>query len=60
MNFITGTEDFDKRWFEFTRKDLEDILEKHGFNNQNKYFLNITDSDEKILRLEKREKEPKK
>ena len=60
LNFITGTEDFDKRWFEFTRKDLEDILEKHGFNNQNKYFLNITDSDEKILRLEKREKEPKK
>ena len=33
LNFITGTEDFDKGWFEFTRKDLEKILEKHGFNN---------------------------
>ena len=60
LNFITGTEDFDKGWFEFTRKDLEGLLDKHGFNNQNKYFLNITDSDERTLRLEEREKEPKK
>ena len=42
------------------RKDLEDLLEKHGFNNQNKYFLNITDLYEKTLRLEEMEKEPKK
>ena len=60
MNFITGTEDFDKGWLEFTRKDLEELLDIHGFNKQKKYFLSITDSDERTLRLEEMEKEPKK
>ena len=57
LNFTIGEEKYLGGWFEFKRKDLEDLMDKHGFTQQIRYKLVITDPDERTLRLEDREKD---
>ena len=50
LNFITGLEKYNKEvWAEIKGKDMEELKEKHGFLDQDRYMIEIFDPYKRIL-----------